>query len=58
MKQHNMINDLIQITSKMNLILLTSTNTIIRKFKNQISILNLIFVIIKVIHKLTSYTVN
>ena len=34
MKWHNMINDLIQIISKMNLILLTFIDTIIRKFKN------------------------
>ena len=58
MKWHNIINDLIQITSKMNLILLTFTDTIIRKFKNQISTLNLIFAMIEVTCRLMNYVMN
>src|SRR5205809_315724 len=49
-----MINNLIQITSKINLTLLTFTDIIIRKFKNKISILNLIFETAKVTNKLAS----
>ena len=58
MKQHNMINNLIQITSKTDLTLLTSTDTIIRKFKNQISTLNLIFATAEVTHRLVNCTMN
>ena len=52
------MNDLIQIASETNLIFLTFIDTIIKKFKNQINILNLIFAITKITHKLMSCTVN
>ena len=58
MKWHNIINNLIQIASETNLILLTFINTIIRKFKNQISTLNLIFAITEIIHRLISCVIN
>ena len=58
MKWHNMINNLIQIASKMNLTFLTSTDTIIRKFKNQINTLNLIFAMTEVTHRLVSCMMN
>ena len=42
----------------MNLTFLTFIDTIIRKFKNQISILNLIFAMTEITHRLTSYMMN
>ena len=58
MKQHNMMNNLIQITSETDLILLIFTDTIIKKFKNQISILNLIFATAEIICRLMNYAMN
>ena len=58
MKQHNMMNNLIQIASEMNLTFLTFTDTIIRKFKNQINTLNLIFAMTEITHRLASCIMN
>ena len=52
------MNNLIQIASETDLTLLTSTDTIIKKFKNQISTLNLIFAMTEIICRLASCTVN
>ena len=52
------MNNLIQIASEMNLTLLIFTDTIIKKFKNQISTLNLIFATAKIIHRLMSCVMN
>ena len=58
MKWHSMMNDLIQITNKTDLTFLIFTDIIIRKFKNQINTLNLIFATAEIICRLMNCMIN
>jgi len=55
---HDMMNNLIQIASKMNLFFLIFSDIIIRKLRNQKSIINLIFVTTEITYKLASCMIN